>query len=139
VKKIAESHVDHVPASVVEWALVRFADRAGFFIETVELPVELPELENALYGPVCGDEPVVDAVMVQRPGREYLSRMVERPVRKTRTVTVIAGPHGDEPCVLYTIFGGPVSPKELADPTLAEKDRGASEQFWAVHALAKNF
>lgn len=136
MKKVAESHVDHVPASVVEWALSRFADRQAFFIETVELPPELPELDNALYGPVCGDLPVADGYMGQRPGRDYLSRLVARPVRKTRTVTVIAGSHGDEPCVLYTIFGGPVSPKEVNDPTLVEKDREASVKFWAEHALA---
>lgn len=136
MKKVSASHVDHVSPEVVDWALNQFADRKGFFIETNQLPSELPELDNALYGPVCGDPPVEEGYMGQRPGREYQSHLVARPLRKTRTVTVIAGPHGDEPCVLYTIFGGPLSPKEVNDPTLAEKDREASVKFWKEHALA---
>lgn len=136
MKKVSASHIDHVPASVLDWALDQFADRQAFFIETVQLPPELPELDNALYGPVCGDPPVEDGYDGQRSGREYQSRLVDRPMRKTSTLTVIAGPYGDDPCVLYTMFGGPPSPKGINDPTLAEKDREASVKFWAEHALA---
>jgi hypothetical protein len=134
----AESHVDHVPEDIVTHVLERFKDRDGFFIETFELPANLPALENALYGPACGDPPVrEDEVIIgPRPGRHHNSRLVKRPTRQTRTCSVIAGPHDGLPCVLFTVFGGPVSPREVADPTLPAAELEKSQAFWAVHALA---
>jgi len=134
----AESHCDHVAPAVVEFVKRRFADRDGFFIETIELPAELGTLECVLYGPLCGDVPIMEHEVQygRRPGREYRSRLVDRPARRTIKLSVIAGPHAGLPCVLYTVFGGAVSPKEIDDPTLAEQDRERSVAFWSQHALA---
>jgi hypothetical protein len=134
----AESHCDHVAPAVVELVKQRFADRDGFFIETIELPAELGMLECGLYGPLCGDEPIIEHEVhySRRPGRQYESRLVARPARLTNRLSVIAGPHAGLPCVLYTVFGGPVSPKEVNDPTLIEHEREESAAFWSQHALA---
>lgn len=134
-----KSHLDHgLIAEQVAHIRARFADRAGFFIESFTIPG--PALPCALYGPVMGDAPIADSQVEWRPraGRQYPSRILigARP-RPTQTCTVIAGPHGDLPCVLYTAFGGPPATRELNDPTLTSPPeiRG-SQQFWAVHALA---
>jgi hypothetical protein len=136
------SHVDHVGSDIIDSVLAKFADRSGFFIESFELP-EGQTVECGLYGPACGDAPVTDAAvrMEARPGRENLSRLIDLPMRPTRTLTVIAGPTKDEDgtehaCVLYTVYGGPVAPREPTDPTLPDHEREASEAFWAEHALA---
>ena len=135
----SESHVDHVPEAVIAHVLERFKDRDGFFIATFELPADLPTLDNALYGPACGDPPVPEAEVTYalRPGRPYPSRLVNRPVRPTRTCSVVAGPHGGQSCVLFTVFGGPVSPREVQDCTRPNPDLTQSEVFWAEHALAQ--
>lgn len=139
MKLHTKSHTDHVSPEVVEYILNRFADRSAFFIETFELPAEIPAVACGLYGPVMGDGPIPDAdcVATTRPGRGWLSRTVDRPTRPTRTVTVIAGPFENEPCVLYTAFGGPLAPKEPGDPTLSDADRPAAVEFWAQHALVR--
>lgn len=136
-----DSHTDHVPASVLKWLLEKFKDKDGFFIGSVELPEALPELFCGLYGPIMGDPPVVepDVAYGCRPGRSYESRLCRMFERKTRLVTVIAGPHSNLPCVLYTAFGGPPSPKEVNDPTLKPEEREASVEFWSRHALADPF
>lgn len=138
LKLVAESHVDHVPVEVIAFVLEKFKTRDGFFIESFELPAELPALENALYGPVAGDPPVTEATTEQRPGRSYPSRVVRLPKRESRVCSVIAGPYRDEACVLYTVFGGPPTPKEPTDPSLKEEERAAAVEFWSVHALSMN-
>lgn len=40
------------------------------------------------------------------------------------------------PCVLFTVFGGPMAPRELFDPTLPASERSESERFWSEHALS---
>jgi len=141
-----ESHLDHVPAIVVTHVLERFQDRTGFFIETFELPdyhgsTPVPTLENALYGPACGDQPVAECRVFygNRPGRTWPSRLIPRPTRQTRTCTVIAGPSAKDAgdCVVYTIFGGPASPREMSDPYRPESEEAASRAFWSEHALAQ--
>jgi hypothetical protein len=133
-----DSHTDHVSPQVVQFVLSRFAHRTEFFIETFDLPADLPEVECGLYGPTMGDPPLTEDEVEwrARPGRAYPSRLTNRPSRPTRTVTVIAGPHQGQPCVLYTVFGGPVSPREIDDPTLRQEERDASIAFWRGHALA---
>jgi hypothetical protein len=134
-----DSHLDHdlTPAHVA-FLRSRFADKVGFFVETVELPDELSDLVCGLYGPTMGDAPVTEGVsFVARGDRAYSTRTVARPTRPTRLLTVIAGPHKDAPCVLYTAHGGPMAPREVGDPTLpTEEARAESAAFWAVHALA---
>ena len=62
MKKHAESHVDHgLTAEQLQFLLDRFADREGFFIETLTLPRELGTVRCGLYGPIMGDPPISDA------------------------------------------------------------------------------
>lgn len=139
MQKHKDTHLDHgLLPQVVDYLMTRFADRAGFFIETIELPPDLGTVPCGLYGPAMGDAPVPSAevVMRARPPREYTSRLVAMAPRPTRKVTVIAGPHDGLPCVLYTAFGGPLTPKEPNDPTLADDKREESIAFWSEHALS---
>lgn len=136
-----DSHLDHgLTAAHLAFILKAFSapSETGVAIVTLELPEELEGLSCALYGPACGDSPVPEDEVVYRArgDRSYNSRMVARAPRSVRQVTVIAGPHKDLPCVLYTAFGGPASPREPADPFLAKTGRQESEAFWAEHALA---
>src|SRR5262245_61186526 len=119
----ADSHLDHVPLSLLRYVLARFSDRNEFFRETFELPPDLHTLEDALYGTVCGEEPVRADEVTYKPrrGRAYPSRLVARPTRQTRICAVIAGPHDGMPCVIYTVFGGRISPREV-DVPLSEFD-----------------
>lgn len=136
--KTDASHVDHgLTADQLAYVMHTFADRAAFFIETIELPIDLGTVPCGLYGPIMGDSAIDDSeVMYARRGtRDYDSRLVDRPTRPTRMVTVIAGPHEGSSCVLYTVFGGPLAMQEPGDPTC--KDREASFTFWSAHALAK--
>lgn len=139
MKVVPDSHLDHgLSEAQVEYLTSSFQERDAFFIETVELPPHLGTVECGLYGPSMGDEPVSsDVVSFARRGeRDYASRVVELPPRPTRLVTVVAGPWRDEPCVLYTAFGGPAAPKEASDPSLQKEEAGASLEFWRQHALA---
>lgn len=136
--KHPDSHVDHhLTKDQLRYLLDRFADRGSFFLETVELPEDLGTVPCGLWGPIMGDAPIGEAEICyeHRGARAWTSRLVARPTRPTRLVTVIAGPHSEHPCVLYTAFGGPSAPQELGDPGC--KDPAASAAFWREHALAK--
>lgn len=142
MKILPVSHTDHAltPAHLA-WIQERFADRQEFFLETLELPGELAALDCGLHGPLCGDAPVPESEVTyqQRGERPGKSRLCSRPSRPTRLLTVIAGPDGDEPCVLYTAFGGPAAPREPFDPAVALMPPEAQEAcrvFWAEHALS---
>lgn len=156
----ADSHLDHgLTSQHRAFLLERFSDRVGFFVETVPLPTELGELPMALYGPTVGDPPIAEdeVVLLERGNRGYKSRCVRRPARKSRSITVIAGPHDGLDCVLYTAFGGPPTPKEVGELEQAWEDLAArnprdaglckdmdaikeklaeSRAFWKAHALA---
>lgn len=137
----ADSHLDHnLTPEHVTWLLARFADREAFFIETVTLPDTLGEVECGLYGPLCGDEPVAEDQVTYtiRGARKCASRVVEKPARKTRVLTVIAGSHDGKACVLFTAYGGPSAPREPGDPGLASWEQiQEARSFWQEHALAK--
>jgi len=139
--KITEaSHLDHgLTEAQIDFLKKTFADKAEFFIETVELPAELGIVYCGLFGPIMGDEPVpeADVFYAKRGEREHDSRMVKREQRPTRKVTVIAGEHEGEPCVLFTAFGGPLAPKEPQDTEHGSDERSQSEDFWSQHALAE--
>ncbi len=139
----AESHLDHgLTAAHLSFILKAFdsGEQEGVILLTLELPEELEGLPSALYGPLCGDQSVDEqtapVTFEKRGGRAHESRLVAWPTRKSRLVSVIAGPHGDIPCLLYTAFGGPISPKEPADPSLAPEEQEDASAFWAAHALA---
>jgi hypothetical protein len=160
-----DSHLDHgLTEAQVNHIFERYRELTppeGVFIETFEMPAELGNVPCGLYGPVMGDEPIPEEEVVygKRGQREYTSRLIDRPVRQVQEVTIIAGPHDDQPCVLFTAFGGPLTPKEIGDPTLAPElfdmstddlandpwtllrlietqDFEKSWAFWSQHALA---
>jgi len=143
-----ESHVDHgLTGAQLAHVLLTFEKRDAFFIETITLPEELGTVPCGLYGPIMGDPPIPAAHvdMVRRAGRAYPSRRLSALApygedRRVNTVTVIAGPADDhphsQPCVLYTVFGGPLAPKEPDDPTLIDDSKIVeSIAFWSEHAL----
>jgi hypothetical protein len=41
-------------------------------------------------------------------------------------------------CILYTAFGGPLTPKEPGDAALSGEERQESFKFWSQHALSAN-
>lgn len=131
------SHIDHTTPAHQAFILERFGDRTAFFIETVELPPNLPGLACDLHGPQTGEPPVSEAEVVYQPRgtRAWSSRTCQRPALTVRMMTVIGGVHEGE-CILFTAYGGPCAPKELQDPTLRAEDREASVAFWAEHALS---
>jgi hypothetical protein len=131
-----DSHADHLPEEMLDAILKQYGDKNEFFIDSFELP-EGVEVECGLYGPTCGDPPVpeTEVFYARRQGREGDSRLVNRPTRMTRTVTVIGGPHEGE-CILYTAFGGPLAEREPWDPSLDDAARERAKAFWAEHALA---
>lgn len=139
MKIVKDSHLDHALSKAqIELIEKKFADRDGFFLETFELPPELGTIPCGLYGPIMGDAPVPEEEVEYqiRGDRKGASRMVSRPPRDVSSVTVIAGPHGDDVCVLYTAFGGPCMPKEPWDESLSAEDKVKSEDTWSKHALS---
>lgn len=137
------SHLDH-SLSAAHLALVEstIAPLNGFAIVTIDLPADLPALPCALHGPLTGGAPVPesDVTYVVRGTRPGASRMVARPTQDSRKLSMIVGPAGDHGVVLYTAFGGPVSPREPFDPGLAAPGQEAalaeSRAFWSEHALS---
>lgn len=135
------SHLDHglTPAHL-EWLSSKFAGRTGFFIETVEMPEGLPSLRCSLYGPAMGDAPVAEEHVsyAVRGNRRCASRHLAGVFpRETRLVTVVAGVVGEDPCVLYTSYGGPEAPREPGDLSLGTMEQILeSREFWAKHALS---
>jgi hypothetical protein len=149
MKITSDSHLDHgLTLAHVEWLKSYFAERSAFFIETVEIPDDLPPVPCALFGPEMGDERIfeADVTYVVRGGRRCCSRVLKFFVRTelfgslprtTRKLTIVAGPHGDEPCVLYTSYGGPQAPREPGDPTIGSwEEIEKSRAFWQAHALS---
>ena len=133
-----ETHLDHgVSRKVQEWVLDQIKDNEGFCIGTFDLPMHLSSLQSGLYGPLMGDPPVQpeDVYHKQRGDRPGESRMVSLPLRPTRKVTVVAGPHEGRD-IVYTIYGGPCAPREPFDSSLNESDRREAETFWSQHALS---
>lgn len=137
----ADSHLDHgLTDAQVAHIAERFAERDSFFIETFELPEDLGTVPCGLHGPLMGDDPVDDSEVtyVVREGRPCASRLCDRKPRLVSTVTVIAGPEGDDPCILFTAFGGPLAPREPGDLDIQSDDeREACRVFWAQHALSR--
>lgn len=131
---IPESHLDHgIPKNLIDFILNKFKDKSEFFIETFDVPTTVP---CGIYGPIMGDQPIKEEEVfyAKRGGRAYNSRLIDKPLRQVNKVTVIAGPEGDKPCVLYTAFGGPLAPQEPGDP--GARNLAASKSFWEQHALA---
>lgn len=140
MKLVAASHLDHFLTSAhVEFILTRFADRKAFFIETFELPSDLPGLPLGIHGPIVGDPPVPEEEVTYevRGTRAGPSRLCSRAPRTTQTITVIAGPNAEHACVLYTAYGGPAALREPWDPSLTPEEKAQSVAFWQEHALSR--
>ncbi len=134
-------HADHGIASthLLTWALAEI-DPKGFFLRTLEIPADAADLLNALYGPASGDASVPESeVFYAHRGGEGrgLSRMIERPKRPTRLLTIIgmATPEGIN---IFTAYGGPAAEREPTDPSIAndEEAKRVATEFWSKHALA---
>lgn len=134
------SHLDHgLTAAHLAFLVERFGGRDGFVLETVILPDDLPDLMSGIYGPIVGDPPVGESEVAYRVrgDRRCASRIVDRPVRPTRQLTVIAGSFEGKSCVLFTAYGGPCAPREPGDLAHASWE-GILESrlFWMDHALS---
>lgn len=136
-----ESHLDHGGLTIahLRYVLKQFGERDGFFIEQIEFPDELGELDCGLYGPIMGDEPVTTDIVIGEQKRDSggVARIVDLPPRRTRKAVVIAGPRKSHDCVLFTVYGGPLAPRQPGDESLeSEADIAESADFWSQHALS---
>ena len=133
---LTESHLQFIQTVMDEF------EKGQFMCVSREMPASLPDLEDNLYGPAAGDEPVLikDVVWAHRPGREtILSRCVDRPPRPARHMIIIGLAHE----VLWTAYGsleGAIAPHEVMDHNVI-KAAGcpeASANFWYMqgHALS---
>jgi len=117
-------------------------ETGSFICESFELPANCPDLTDGLYGPINGDEPVMESEVFYevRGDRGHASRMVDRPLRACRYVVIIGLCNE----VLWTAYGslvGVVAPREpfdkfFDDPTNAAA-KAEAEEIWSKHALAK--
>jgi len=131
------SHMDH-HLSVSHLALIVAAVapmKDEFTIITVDIPASLPAVPCNLRGPDVGTAPVMDehVRMKTRTGRDWDSRILDlvcSPLM-VRKLTAVIGPDG----TLYTVYGGPVAPREPGDPSMSDEERVLSVEFWSKHAL----
>ena len=134
-------HADHsMDSRSLDWCLSQ-VQPMGFFLQTFTIPESHGDAVNALYGPVCGDEPV-QGVLLRREGRNYDDKMIDRPTRPSRLVTVI-GVKEEDGFTVFTAHGGPAAEKneqqvrqEFADGKCTQEDVERVALFWASHALS---
>jgi len=158
-----DSHMDHgIPREVVHYVLGTLRDRNEFFVETITLPESIEIRHSLSYwhnpGGWAGDMEVKDVPCglhlnvpesevhyAERGDRKYTSRLCKRPPRMVREVTVVAGPHPEDPAagmILFTMYGGPQAPREPGALTLeGEPLEGdaleESKAFWKTAALSQ--
>lgn len=136
--KITTYHSDHgISESTIRWA-IETIQPTGFFLRTLELPYEHKSVMNALYGPMSGDAPVPESEVhyKKRSSDRPPSRMINRPLRPTRQITIIGVAEGKN-IKVFTAYGGPAAEREPGDPTMSEAEQAAAETFWREHALAE--
>lgn len=138
-REITVVHADHgVTSTLLTWAL-EVIKPTGFFCRTLEMPWVAGKLQNALYGPACGDDPVSsdEVFPMKRSEDRPASRMTLRPLRETDLLTVIGTVADNGDVTFFTAYGGPLAAREPGDPTLAtDDDKKEAEVFWSKHALA---
>ena len=135
-------HSDHnLPQETIDWGF----DQLENFLETTQLPFcahtfrlpdNLPDAENALYGPLAGDLPILESEVTyqQRGNRPWTDRLISKPLRFTRQLTII-GKAIEGDLVAFTMHGGPLADKNPEDPTNTNPEQ--SRKFWSEHALAR--
>lgn len=140
MKITKNSHLDHsLSPAHVELLLKHFGHIEHFAIQTIDIPLDLPELPCSLRGPACGDPTIHESEVVyevrgDRAGKSRIS--VNHLPKPSRRLTAIMGMHEGE-CILFTAYGGPAAPREPWDPSLDEEGREESKAFWLSHALAR--
>jgi hypothetical protein len=131
-------HADHgVSDKLIQWAVDEIQP-TGFFLRTLTIPEQFPDLQNSLYGPASGDKAIPDSEvhMVQRSADRPYSRMVNMPKRATRLLTVI-GMNNSDGVTVFTAYGGPAAEREPGDVTLqTEEEKAIAARFWSEHALS---
>jgi hypothetical protein len=154
IKIHKDSHVDHdIDPPVMHFVLRQFEYRTEFFIETVEYPASYetlcslsgyPKTHIVSLAPVpCAlhlDVPEDEVHYARRGDRAWESRLCEREPRFVRQVTIVAGPHPDDPdagMVLFTMYGGPAAPREPGDPSLEGEALAEAKRFWTKAALSE--
>jgi hypothetical protein len=109
----------------------------GFSITKFNLPKKLGTIPNAMYGPASGDRPISESEVhyMDRAGRGWEDRMVNLPPRPVSYGQVIGVREGDS-FTLFTVYGGPLAPQNVADP--GNQNVEGSRSFWAQHALSSH-
>ena len=134
IKRHRDSHLDHaLTEAQIGFILNVPAEDGAVEVQTVMLPDHLGTVPCGLHGPTMGDMPVPESEITYavRGERNGESRLVDRPARGSRLVTIVSGPHDGLGCVLFTAFGGPQAPQEPF-----EDDSEGSREFWKQHALS---
>lgn len=113
-----------------------------FKFSAVQLPADLADLDNGIWGPIEGDDPVPSSECwwVQRGARPGLSRMCARPTRPTRDFTFMGLRFQDKEdgtvlLQIFTAYGGKCAPREVTDPNCPAEAIEEACQFWPLHAL----
>jgi len=131
-------HADHGIQKELMQELVNQIRPSGFFLKTVELPAGVPDVMSAIYGPIAGDDPVEEGTVTykKRTPDRPLSRMIDKPMRPTRLVTII-GNEVEDQVTVFTCYGGPAAEREPGDKSLKTMEEiEASRLFWSEHALS---
>ena len=112
------------------------------------IPLAMGVLPCAMYGPKMGDEPMTsDHIMwYPRKGRTCPSRLTKLPMRMSGTISgAYAWDHVRHSLDFYSVYGGPVAPREMGDlehqslecgVKLPEGAIAESWAFWREHALS---
>lgn len=134
-------HADHgISQSTMQLLVDQIAPftPTGFFLKTLDLPHGHEPVESLLYGPAAGDAPVAESEVVykQRSPDRPASRMVNRPRRLSKRVTII-GVAAEDGVTIFTCHGGEAAAREPGDASLTDpKELQESKTFWSQHALA---
>lgn len=135
-----DSHISHVrprvrgSALALVEALIEEGD-ASLRVDTVKIRERTP-CSLVRRSALAAHEPVF---MAYRGVRRGSTPCVIRGPEIVNVVTVVSGPSpdADGTRVLYTVYGGPPTPREPWDPSLACDDakRAEAAAFWDEHAI----
>ena len=118
--------------------VMRVGWEGNYVRRVIALRPGMRALDSRLYGPEVGDKPIPERMVHYciRGTRSGMSRMIEAPLRKVRSMVVIAGPGRFGDSIIYTAYGGRYAcPREWWED-MSLPDVWASAKFWREHALA---